>query len=222
MIIFAFDDRPSMIRILLFEDNRNFREAMAEAFDDSSKVFLANSFEDANNSIAHVREYRPDVVLMDIEMPGKSGLDALKDIKEACPGTKIMIQTQYEDEHRIFVALCRGALGYALKSDSFEKLESAIEDVHRGGGYFSAPVAAKVTNLFQSREIQKSPEYTPLTDRETEVLSYLAKAYKYQAIADVLHISYESVHSHVKNIYNKLHVNSKPEAILKALEGKLI
>ena len=119
-----------MIRIILFEDNNNFREAIKEALSYSDKVFLTATFENANNAIREIRKHEPDVVLMDIEMPGLSGLDALSEINKSCPGTKVMIQTQFEDEHRVFVALCRGAWGYALKSDSFDQIEQALVDVH--------------------------------------------------------------------------------------------
>ena len=211
-----------MIRIILFEDNKNYREALADSFQDSKKVFLTEAFENANKAVRQVATYKPDVVLMDIEMPGVSGLDALRQINRSCPDTKVMIQTQFEDEHRIFVALCRGAWGYALKSDPFEKLEGAIEDVHNGGGYFSPSIAGKVTRLFLTKEVQAEPDYMPLTKREMEVLGHLVKGLKYKEIAKAMFLSYEAVHSHVKNIYPKLHVNTRSEAILKAIESKLI
>lgn len=211
-----------MIRIILFEDNRNYREALAEAFEDSGKIFLTESFENANKAVAQVKTYQPDVVLMDIEMPGISGLDALSKIREASPKTKVMIQTQFEDEHRIFVALCRGAWGYALKSDSFDKLEDAIEEVHNGGGYFSPAIAGKVARFFTNDKVRAEPEYTPLSPRELEVLGHLVQAKRNREIAKDMHLGFETVHSHVKSIYRKLHVSSRPEAILKALENKLI
>lgn len=211
-----------MIRVILFEDNQNYREALADAFEDSDKVFLTQAFEDAGKAVAHVREYQPDVVLMDIEMPGISGLDALELLQEACPDTRVMIQTQFEDEHRIFVALCRGAWGYALKSDPFDRLEAAIEEVHLGGGYFSPAIAGKVARFFANDAVQAKPEYVALTDREKEVLGHLVQAKRNKAIAKDMHLSFETVHSHIKNIYRKLHVSSRSEAIVKALENKLI
>lgn len=211
-----------MIRILLYEDNKIYREALIDALEDSSQVYLTKAFPDANKVVSQVKEYQPNLVLMDIEMPGVSGLDALGQISKSCPGVKVMIQTQFEDEHRIFVALCRGAWGYALKSDPFDKLEEAIVDVSKGGGYFSPPIAGKVSRFFLTKEVQADPEYIALTAREREVLSYLVKGLKYQEIANALYISYEAVHSHIKNIYRKLHVSSKSQAILKAIESKLI
>lgn len=211
-----------MVRIILFEDNKNFSDALALYFEDSDKVYLTKIFADATKAVSNIKEYKPDVVLMDIEMPGISGLDALRDINKYCPSTKVMIQTQFEDDHRIFVALCRGAWGYALKAEPLEKIESAIVDVHLGGGYFSPAIAGKVTRFFLNKEFQADPDYCELTPKETEVLGYLVKAMKYKEIAKTMHISYEGVHSHVKNIYEKLHVTSKSEAIIKALDNKLI
>ena len=211
-----------MIRVLLYEDNKNYREALDDALSFSKEVCLSKAFENANRALQQIREYEPDVVLMDIEMPGKSGLDALTEINQSDIPAKVMIQTQFEDEHRIFVALCRGAWGYALKSDPFERLEEAIKDVHNGGGYFSPAIAGKVTRFFMKEAFQTNPDYVPLTPKEKEVLEYLVKAYKYKDIAKEMFLSYEGIHSHVKNIYKKLHVNSRSEATLKAIEHKLI
>lgn len=213
-----------MIRILLYEDNLHYQEALQEAFELSDKVYLTKVFDNAAKAVRQIREYQPDIVLMDIEMPGISGLDALKEIEQQLPKTKVMIQTQFEDEHRIFVALCRGAWGYALKSDSFDRLEDAIVEVHQGGGYFSPKIAAKVARLFQNPTFQKEPEYVKLTNREKEVLHHLVhgEKKKYQDIADTMYVSYAAVHSHMKNIYKKLHVTSKSEAIIKAIEGRLV
>lgn len=211
-----------MVRIILFEDNSNYREAFELFFEDSEKVYLVKSFGEATKATTHIKAIQPDVVLMDIEMPGVSGLDALKEINKYCPNTKVMIQTQFEDNHRLFVALCRGAWGYALKSDPLDKLEAAILDVHLGGGYFSPAIAGKVTRLFLDKEFNANPDFCNLTDRELEVLQHLGIGKKYQAIASAMFISYEGVHSHIKKIYEKLHVNSKSEAIVKAIENKLI
>ena len=211
-----------MIRAILFEDNDNYREAMIDSFSDSKEVFLAKAFSDANKVIKNIQDTQPDVILMDIEMPGISGLDALQKIKKHHVDAKVLIQTQFEDEHRIFIALCRGAWGYVLKSDSSEKLEEAIIDVHNGGGYFSPKIASKVIKLFQQKIVQESPDYVSLKPEELEVLQLLAKGLKYQAIADELNLSYEGIHSRIKKIYLKLHVNSRSEAIIKAIESKLV
>lgn len=211
-----------MIRVVLFEDNKNYREALEEAFEDSERVFITKSFEEAGSVISNVKKFNPDVILMDIEMPGVSGLDALSLIREAKLESKVLIQTQFDDDHRIFVALCRGAWGYALKKDSFDQIEEAIVNVNQGGGYFSPSIARKVVKLFQSKLVKSNPDYIALSVREIEVLEYLAQALKYKEIAEKMYLSYDGVHAHIKNIYKKMHVNSRAQAVLKAIESKII
>lgn len=210
-----------MIRVLLFEDNKIYREAFEDAFEGSDTIYITKALPHAKNAVKEVRERQPDVILMDIEMPGISGLDALSKIREANENAKVLIQTQFEDNHRIFVALCRGALGYTIKKD-LEKLEEAIIHVHNGGGYFSPVIAGKVARFFINSEVKGNPDYIELTKREEEVLKALAEAKTYQEIADEMYIGYNGVHSHIKNIYKKLHVNSRSKAVLKAIESKLI
>lgn len=211
-----------MVRIILFEDNKNYREALVDAFTQSDHISLAGAFPNAEHAVRKVREYKPDVVLMDIEMPVISGLDALKQIKGSYPETPVMILTDYQDDHRIFVALCRGANGYAAKSISLTGIESAINAVHLGGGFFTPSVAAKVIGLFQDEQVQQEPEFIDLTKRELEVLKHLQAGLMYKEIASQLYISYEGVHSHIKNIYKKLHVNSRSKAVIKAVENRLL
>lgn len=212
------------IRIILYEDNKNFREMLTLYFQDSTKVYLTQAFEDATNAVAQVRDYQPDVVLMDIQMPGISGLDALTKIKAAHPDAKVLMLTDHDDSHRIFMALSRRALGYALKTDSLEKIETAIVDVYNGGGYFSPPVANIVARFFQHKDVKANPAYVDLTESELEVLRYMEARPEltYQGIAFERHTSYYAVHSHARNIYRKLEVNCRGEATRKAIEMKLI
>ncbi|MBK7870073.1 MAG: response regulator transcription factor [Saprospiraceae bacterium] len=214
----------SPIRVLLFEDNKNFAETLSDYFEDSKQVFITEVFHNAEKAVPQIKEYKPDVVLMDIEMPGISGLDAMSKINDANTDTKVMIQTQFEDSHRIFVALSRGALGYALKTDSLKKIEAAIVDVHNGGGYFSPAVANKVATFFRHKEVQASSEYVKLTETELKVLNYMESepGWTYENIAQEMNIGYYTVHSHTRNIYRKLHVNCRGEAIQKAIQLRLI
>ncbi|MFK7935366.1 MAG: response regulator [Saprospiraceae bacterium] len=212
-----------MIRTILYEDNANYREVLLDAFEDSDDIYITAAFESAEKAVQQIREYQPDVVLMDIEMPYISGLDALRNIRAAGIDTKVLIQTQFYDEHRIFVALCRGANGYSLKADNIDAREQAIRDVHEFGGYFSPAVANKVISFFGDViKYHPDPEYVQLTPKELEVLGYLKKHLKYREIAQHMSVGYEAVHAHVKNIYKKLHVNSKSAAVMKAVEARLV
>ncbi len=210
------------IRVVLFEDNKQFRESLSLFLEGEQEIYLTASYGNANAAVANVRKHQPDVVLMDIEMPGVSGLEALREIKKAAPDTNVLIQTQFEDEHRIFVALCYGASGYVVKSSEPDNMKQAILDVHQGGGYFSPIIAAKVIKFFQEGIVKAQPDYIALTPKEEEVLGCLCKGMSYKMIADTCDIGYHGVHFHIRNIYKKLHVNSAPEAIIKAIELKLI
>jgi DNA-binding NarL/FixJ family response regulator len=213
---------PHPLRVVLYEDNPSVRELLTDVFERSDKLFLTKSFENADRAVAQVGELKPDVVLMDIEMPGTSGLDALQKIKAVHPGTKILMQTRFEENHPIFVALCRGANGYIIKRDLMDQLEQAIINVYFGGGYLSPEIVHKVIQLFQNTQFTANPGYIPLTPREMDTLREMGKGKTYKEIASALSIGYEGVKAHIANIYRKLHVGSKAEAILKAIELKLI
>jgi DNA-binding NarL/FixJ family response regulator len=211
-----------MIRVILFEDNKSLRQNLGLYLASMDDIFFAGAFPDANEAVAKIRRYQPDVVLMDIQMPGISGIEALQQIKATLPDTKVLMQTVYEDEHRVFAAICGGASGYVLKSPDPAVILQAIRDVYNGGAHMSPTIAAKVLTLFQHQFVQTQPTYVDLTDREREVLGCMVKGMSYKLIADACCLSYHTVHWHVKNIYEKLHVNSAPEAVAKAIEGKLV
>ena len=159
---------------------------------------------------------------MDIQMPGISGIDALKELHQHEPEVPILIQTIFEDNHRIFCAICAGASGYVLKSAGPEAIEEAIMNVHNGGGYFSPAIAIKVAKLFRNQLVKEQPSYVDLTESEEEVLKEMCKGLSYKLIANELNKKYSTVHFHIKNIYKKLHVNSMPEAVAKAIANRLI
>ena len=210
------------IRVVLYEDNKNVRELLTDYFANSETLYLTQAFENANKASAQISELKPDVVLMDIEMPGTSGLDALRKIKTASPDTKILIQTKFEENHPIFVALCRGASGYIIKKDLLEHLEQAILDVKNDAGYLSPGIVSKVIQLFQNEQFKANPTYVKLTDKELEALQNMGKGMSYKQIADAMDITYHGAQAHIRNIYKKMHVNCMTEAILKAIELKLI
>ena len=211
-----------MIRVVIFEDNEGFRNILSKVIRDAPGIKLVGLFPDANEVIARMRTHKPDVVLMDIQMPGRSGIEAMKLIKADFPDKKVLIHTVFEDNHKIFSAVCAGASGYLLKSGNADELIQAIHNVHSGGSTLSPTIATKVLNMFQNSFVKQQVNYTELSSREIEILQCMVKGMSYKMIADVCKISSHTVHWHLKNIYEKLHVNSAPEAVAKAIEQRLV
>ena len=207
---------------MLFEDNANFRESLSLFLAASEGIWLAGAYPDAVNSVTLVKKHRPDVVLLDIQMPKVSGMEALKDIRKTSPETKILMQTVHDDDDKVFAAICMGASGYILKSSQPDDYLRAIEEVYAGGSHLSPAIAAKVMRMFQNQFVKEQPDYIDLSAREKEILACLTKGMSYKLIADKCCISYNTVCTHVRHIYEKLHVNSAPEAILKAIELHLV
>jgi DNA-binding NarL/FixJ family response regulator len=211
-----------MIRILLFEDNANFRESLSMFIASTEGMWLLGSFPDARSCVNLVRKHKPDVVLLDIQMPHMTGIEALKLIRKDHPEAKILMQTIHDDDDKVFAAICAGASGYILKTSKPEDYLKAIEEVYAGGSHLSPAIASKVLKMFQNQFVKEQPNYIDLTSREKEILHCLVKGMSYKLIADKCFISYNTVCTHVKHIYEKLHVNSAPEAILRAIELHLI
>lgn len=208
------------MRIAIFEDNKKFRESLEFVIVTSNDMELCGSFEDTSRLQQRMDALRPDVVLMDINIPGKNGIEAVKEIKEHFPQIQVCMQTVFEDADKIFASLCAGASGYILKNSAPEKILQAIREVAEGGSFFTPSVAKKVLQNFQQHPLQA--EYIQLTEKEKEVLKYLVEGLSYKMIADKVFLSFHTVHTHLRHIYEKLHVNSKGEAINKAIKNKLV
>lgn len=208
------------MKIAVFEDNKKFRESLEFVIVTSSDMELCGSFEDTNRLQYRIEALQPDVVLMDINIPGKNGIEAVKEIKAQFPKVQVCMQTVFEDEDKIFASLCAGASGYILKNTPSEKILQAIRDVSEGGTFFTPSVAKKVLQSFQQQAVQA--EYIQLTEKEKEVLKYLVEGLSYKMIAEKVCLSFHTVHTHLRHIYEKLHVNSKGEAINKAIKNKLV
>jgi len=208
------------MRIVIFEDNRKFRESLEFIIVTTSDMELCGSFEDTTRLQQKMEALQPDVVLMDINIPGKNGIEAVKEIKDNFPQIHVCMQTVFEDDDKIFASLCNGASGYILKNTPPEKVLQAIREVADGGSFFTPSVAKKVLNNFQQQPQQG--EYIQLTEREKEILKLLVDGLSYKMIADKAGVSFHTIHSHIRNIYEKLHVNSKGEAINKAMKNKLV
>jgi len=209
------------VKVVIYEDNHDLREGMSFLLRTTGGLQLVGSFPDCRNVQQEVSQLRPDVVLMDIDMPGISGIQATAIVKAISPATQVMMLTVFDEEERIFDAIRNGASGYLLKSISPSEIISAIFDVNRGGSPMTANVARKVLRYFQHKPGAEQPDYG-LSPREFDIIKGLMKGFSYKLIADELDISIDTVRSHIRHIYDKLQVNSKTEAILKAVREKLI
>jgi len=179
------------------------------------------SFANANDLEFAIESTKPQVVVMDIEMPGRSGIEATRMIKEINPQIQILMQTIFEDDEKIFESICAGASGYILKNTAPVRILEAIQEVSEGGSPMSPSIARKMLNLFQRQNKPDDQQYD-LSEREREVLGCLVKGMSYKMIADACFISLDTVKFHLKNIYTKLHVNSKSEAVIKAIRSKIV
>jgi DNA-binding NarL/FixJ family response regulator len=206
--------------IVIFEDNQRLRQSLKILLDGVENYTVCGDYENCGEAAAIVDEHKPDVVIMDIDMPGVNGIEGLRIIKERRPQTYIIMHTVLEDEERLFQCLCSGANGYILKNTSFVNLLEAIDNVLHGGAPLSPTIAKKVLQSFQATPSARL-QYN-LSERETEVLKYLVKGYSYKMIAAACHISVDTVRGHIRNIYTKLHVNCGREAVAKALHDKIV
>ncbi len=204
------------VKIIIVEDDEIIRESFISLINDSAKYFCLAGYEYCEDALKHFEEDNPDIVLMDIELPGISGIEGIKKIKKIKPETDILVVTVHSEDEKVFEALCAGASGYLVKNISQQKIIDSLEEVCRGGAPMSTDIARKVIQSFHHNM------QSPLSPRETEVLQLLAKGKSYTMIAGELFIDKETVRTHIKNIYQKLNVNSKAAAIEKASKDKLI
>ncbi len=210
-----------MTTIIIFEDDDQLRDSLVTLIGNSNSndYTVEGNYSNAMEAATIIRRDKPDVVIMDINMPGKTGFEAVKEIKEARPQTFIIMYTMFENDESLFSSLCAGANGYILKKTSPFKLFEAINDVMEGGAPMSPSIAKRV---LQSFELKPSTQPYNLTPREKEILQLLIKGYSIKVIASELKISFDTARTHLKNIYPKLHVNCGKEAIAKVLRERII
>lgn len=213
-----------MIRVTIFEDYADMRAVLSNLVESSDDFCLAGAYANAMDVLSVIKKQKPDVVLMDLQMPGLSGIEAIRLIKTHFPQVQVLVQTMFDDNERVFAAICMGASGYILKSTPAEKILESIADTYNGGSPMSPHIARKVLTMLseQKETFQRKEEYQELSSREKEVLSYLTKGMSYKMIADACAISYGTVNSHLKKVYEKLHVHSATEAVQKALLQKIV
>jgi len=208
-----------VIQVLLYEDNKNLRQSITTMLQWNSDFKLVADLPDANNVVADIKEWKPDVVLMDIDMPNSNGVEAVKQIRAVNEALLIIMFTVFDDDENIFNAICAGANGYLLKRN-FDQIPAALKDVMEGGAPMTSSVAKKVLSFIPKAKIEKAEEMNSLSKRETEILGYVAKGYSYKMIADALDISSETVRTHIKRIYKKLQVNNATGAVHKFMQGR--
>lgn len=209
-----------MIRISIFDDNDSLRETLALVFDASNDLIVTGQYPHALNAVEEVLYSQPDVILMDIDMPGRTGIEAVQLIRERTTQPKILMLTVFEDVDRIFAAISAGAVGYLLKKTPADKIMDAIREVMNGGAAMTPSIALKVMEAFR-KPAATQPDSFLLTSKEKEVLQRLVEGDSYKLIAHHCGISMGTVRSHIVNVYEKLHVNSKSEAVAKALKTGL-
>ncbi|WP_297986215.1 response regulator transcription factor [uncultured Chryseobacterium sp.] len=197
-----------MIKIFAYDDSKERLESLKALISLSDDMIYLGDADCCENVLKEMEEHLPDVVLMDINMPKVDGIEGLKQIKTHFPHIKVLIQTAYDDSEKIFLSISNGASGYILKSDNPRRILQAIEEVNEGGASMNPAIAQKILEYFQPKSVEKI-----LTQKEKEVLKLLSDGLSYKMIADKLGVSYSTVNSHIKNIYNKLHVSSLGEAV---------
>jgi len=205
------------IQIAIVEDTDVIREGLAVLINGSEGFHCVATYASAEAALEELPELAPDVVLMDIELPGLSGIECMRILKAQSPQMQIMMLTVYEDDEKIYNSLVAGATSYILKKTPPAKLLEAIQDLYNGGSPMSPQIARKVVQAFQQMRKPTQP-LAELSKREHEVLSTLVKGFPYKEIAEQLHISIETVRTHLRNIYEKLHVRNRTEAVLKYLQ----
>jgi DNA-binding NarL/FixJ family response regulator len=210
------------MRALLYEDNIAIRDSLNALFGGMPDIELAGAFASPVGWEKQLRDILPDLILMDIEMPFLDGIQATQAIHNAYPDIKIVMLTVFDEDDKIFRALCAGAVGYILKNSTPVRLIEAMQDAYAGGAPLSPIIARKVVRFFQHLSPKTADTNYNLTIREQETLRYLVDGLSYKMIADRMTISYETVRTYMKHIYEKLHVASMTEAVGKALREGLV
>lgn len=212
-----------MLKVVVVEDNDSIREGLKILIDGTEGYTCLESFSDCESMLKKIVKLSPDVLLMDIGLPGMSGIEGIKRVKAHLPALTILVLTVYEENDLIFDALVAGASGYLVKKTPPSKLLEAIKEAYEGGSPMSSHIARKVIDFFQKQKpVSPQKNNYILTPREKEILTGLVEGHNFKFIADSLFISIETVRFHFRNIYKKLHVHSQSEAVAKAIREGII
>jgi DNA-binding NarL/FixJ family response regulator len=203
------------ISIAIVEDLDEVREGLKNFITLNSEFFVTGSFKTAEEALENIPLLQPNIVIMDIDLPGMDGIQCIKELKNKTPGTQFMMFTVYENDERVFEAVKAGATGYLLKNTGLLQLTEALKELYNGGSPMSANIARKLVSYFSKQQIQNTA-VDILTRRENEILSLLVQGLLYKEIADKLSIATNTVRQHIHKIYEKLHVQNRTEAINKA------
>lgn len=204
------------ISVSIVEDDARVRASLARLIDSTQGFRCVSNHSSAEDALKEIPKYKPNVVLMDINLPGINGVECSRQLKPQMPATQIIMLTVYQNTEHIFNALAAGATGYMLKQTPPVELVAAIKEVNAGGSPMSGHIARKIVQSFQ-QPVANTPESQSLSPREAEVLDLLAKGFLYKEIADSMKVTYATVHTHIRHIYEKLHVRSRTEAVAKHL-----
>jgi DNA-binding NarL/FixJ family response regulator len=213
-------DKNLKIKIVIYDDNVKLVNSLVELINDNEDCLVVGIFNQCIDCVSTIEELNPDIVIMDINMPNMSGIEGTRLIKSKFPHVQIVIQTVYNDVESIFEAISAGASGYLLKGASSDELIQAIKDVYNGGAPISSSIARKMLDKLQHKTTVNH-EYK-LSNKEHEVLTLLVNGLPYKLIADKMNITYDTVRAHIKKIYDKLHVSSMTEAVVKAIKNNII
>jgi DNA-binding NarL/FixJ family response regulator len=208
-----------MVNILIYDDHKPRRDSLEALFSISNDYHLAGAFAHCLNILEDTQKLNPDLILMDIEMPGMNGIEGMYILKQVYPDVKVIIQTAFEDDEKIFNAMQAGAEGYILKTATIQQITQAIDDVMQGGAGMSPSIALKVMRYFKK---QQPNTHYQLSAKEQIILKELAQGLSYKMIADKIGVSYFTVNNHIKRIYEKLKVHSLGEAVAIAHKEKLV
>jgi len=203
------------ISIAIVEDLDVVRNGLKDFISLSTDFIVIGSFKTGEEALEHLPEIEPDIVIMDISLPGMNGIECIRQVKDKSPATQFMMFTVYENDDKVFEALKAGASGYLLKNTGLLQIAESVKELHEGGSPMSANIARKMVNLFRDTD-KKTPFLDLLSSREKEILQLLAKGLLYKEIAEQLHITTGTVRIHIHKIYEKLHVQNRTEAINKA------